>query len=163
MSKTVLYMAISSDGFIADINDATPWSDEEWEAFQHFVMTCDIVLLGRRTYEIISKNDEFVEGPEYIVATNDKSYDAGNFKTINIKSKKDMPQAGKVGIIGGGELNGQLAKMGLIDEMILDIEPIKLGNGTRLFGKHDVPLKLELVGSKLIGDNTMQRHYKILN
>jgi len=39
--KTILYVALSADGFIAGLNDETPWSDEEWAAFQEFVKTCD--------------------------------------------------------------------------------------------------------------------------
>jgi dihydrofolate reductase len=73
-----------------------------------------------------------------------------------------MPKAAKVGIIGGGELNGSLALLGVIDEMILDIEPTILGEGTRLFGSYDIPLKLKLLDSKLIGDSTTQRHYEIV-
>jgi dihydrofolate reductase len=162
MSKTVLYMAISSDGFIAGPDDETPWSEEEWEAFKAFVKTCDVVLIGRRTYEIMRDQDDFVKGPEYLVVTHEKSLKTGKFKKITIDSKADMPKAAKVGVIGGGELNGSLALLGAIDEIILDIEPTVLGEGTRLFGSYDVPLKLKLLDSKLIGDSTTQRHYEIV-
>jgi dihydrofolate reductase len=80
--KTILYMAISADGFIAGANDETPWSEEEWAAFQEFVKSCDIVLLGRRTYEIMSKQGEFVDGPDYFVVTSDASADTGNFRKL---------------------------------------------------------------------------------
>lgn len=157
--SNVLYMAISSDGFIADANDETSWSDEEWAAFQTFVDSCDFVVMGRRTYEIMK--DELVEGPEYLIATDDPSFDASGLRTISIQSKKDLPAGHKVGIIGGGELNGRLAKMGALDEIILDIEPITLGDGMRLFGTYDIPLKLELIGSRHISEQTIQRHYRV--
>ncbi|MET0779206.1 MAG: dihydrofolate reductase family protein [Candidatus Saccharimonadales bacterium] len=162
MSKTVLYMAISSDGFIAGPDDETPWSQEEWEAFTAFAKTCDVLLLGRRTYEIMRKREEFVKGPEYVVVTHEKSLRTGKFKKISIESKTDMPKVGKIGVIGGGELNGSLALLGVIDEIILDIEPTVLGEGTRLFGSYDIPLKLKLLGSQLIGDGTTQRHYQVV-
>jgi dihydrofolate reductase len=157
-----MYMAVSQDGFIAGPDDETPWSDAEWESFHAFVLSCDVVLLGRRTYEIMRANDEFVDGPQYLVVTDDPGFDAGDFGTVAITSKGAMPVADKVGIIGGGELNGRLASLGVVDEIILDVEPIKLGSGTRLFGKHDVPLKLEPIGSKQIGEATMQRHYRVV-
>jgi len=160
--STVLYMAISRDGFIAGPDDETPWSDASWEAFQAFVMSCDVILLGRRTYEIMRDQDEFVDGPQYVVVTNDASFDAGEYAITSIRTRSDMPAAPKVGVIGGGELNGQLAKLGVIDEIILDIEPIDLGAGTRLFGKYDVPLKLQPIGSRQLGDGTIQRHYKVV-
>jgi dihydrofolate reductase len=157
----ILYMAVSRDGFIAGSNDETPWSDAEWEAFASFVVTCDIVLIGRRTYEIMQKDDQFVEGPTYTVATAQQAYDAGGFSTIRINAAKDMPQAKRVGIIGGGELNGRLAKLGVIDELYLDIEPVELHAGIKLFGNYEPALKLQLIGSKLIGKATIQRHYKV--
>jgi dihydrofolate reductase len=102
--KVILYMALSADGFIAAQNDETPWSDEEWAAFQEFVKSCDAVLLGRRTYEIMTKGDEFAEGPEYIVITNDSTLSTGQLRKISIVSKADLPQVNKLGVIGGGEL-----------------------------------------------------------
>ncbi len=155
-------MAISQDGFIAGSNDETPWSDASWESFREFAISCDIILLGRRTFQIMQENDEFVTGPRYIVMTNNKDLPTRDFAKISISSKEDLPKAEKLGIIGGGELNGQLAKLNVIDEIILDIEPIKLRAGVRLFGRYDIPLKLKLLGSKQIGDATIQRHYEVI-
>lgn len=160
--SNILYMAISQDGYIADLNDNTPWSNDEWEAFNEFVLSCDVILLGKRTFQIMQKNDEFIEGPRYVIATSDKELSADGFSTIIITSPEDMPKAKKLGIIGGGELNGRLAQINVIDEIILDIEPIKLGAGIKLFGKYDIPLKLKLTNSQKIGDNTIQRHYKVI-
>jgi dihydrofolate reductase len=69
----ILYTAISQDGFIAGVDDETPWSDAEWEAFKTFVTSCDAVLLGRRTFQIMQE-DELVDGPRYIVVTNNKDF-----------------------------------------------------------------------------------------
>lgn len=156
-------MAISQDGYIADQHNETPWSDAEWESFKQFVSTCDVVVIGRRTFEIMRANDEFIDGPRYLVATSGKQVDTGTLEKIQIRKKEDLPKVEKLGIIGGGDLNGRLAKLGLIDEIILDIEPIELGNGIRLFGSHDVPLRLTLLNSRLIGKATIQRHYKVLS
>ncbi len=162
MSKVTLYMANSADGFIAGTNDETPWSDEEWTAFQDFVKSCDVCLLGRRTYEIMKNGGEFVDGTKYIVVTSDQTADTGDYEKLAINSLSDLPQVDKIGIIGGGELNGSLAAMGVIDEVILDIEPITLGQGKQLFGSHNVRLKLELLATKQIGQSTIQNHYKVL-
>jgi dihydrofolate reductase len=160
--SNILYMAISQDGFIADANDKTPWSDAAWKSFKEFVISCDVILLGRRTFQIMQENDEFVAGPRYIVVTNNKDLPTGDLTKVSISSKEAMPKAKKLGIIGGGELNSKLAKLGVVDEIILDIEPIRLKTGIRLFGKYDIPLKLKLLGSKPIGDATVQRHYKVI-
>jgi dihydrofolate reductase len=162
MSKTILYMAISADGFIAGPNDETPWSDEEWQAFQQFVKSCDCVLLGRRTYEIMSQNAEFVDGPTYIVVTRDPSFDTGGLQKISIQSREDLPKYDLIGVIGGGELNGSLLKLGLIDEIMLDVEQVNLGSGIKLFGSYTVEPQLELLSTKTIGPKTVQKHYKVV-
>lgn len=162
MSKVVLCMAISSDGFIAGPNGETPWSDAEWQSFQAFVLSCDLVLVGKLTYQIMQKQDELIAGVKYVVVTHDKTFNANDKQTVSIKSRKDIPEGNKIGVIGGAELNSSLAKIGAINELILDIDPIKLGSGVRLFGHDDIPLKLRLINSSLIGENTIQRHYEVL-
>lgn len=157
----ILYMAISADGFIADDNDQTPWSDSAWKSFNDFVVSCDAVLLGRRTYEIMQASNEFIQGPEYIVATNDNSFNINDLRTISVTNKNDLPKMQKLGIIGGGELNGSLARLDAIDEIILDVEPITLGSGKRLFGASNIHFDLELIESKRIGDSTIQNHYLV--
>jgi dihydrofolate reductase len=161
--KITLYMAISADGFIAGPNDETPWSDASWEAFGAFVESCNAVLLGRRTYEIMRDQDEFVEGPEYIVVTNDSSLDTGSLRKISVKIKTDLPQVAQLGVIGGGELNGSLAKLDAFDEILLDVEPIMLGSGMRLFGDHDVALDLELVDSARLTSGTLHNRYLVVH
>jgi dihydrofolate reductase len=156
-------MAVSQDGFIAGPNGETPWSDAEFDAFNEFIATCDVVLMGRKTFECMRDSGSLAAGPQYIVVTNDESLETDGLYATAIHAKQDMPEADKMAIIGGGELNGQLAKLGLIDEIYLDIEPVELQSGIPLFGRHDVPLKLELVGSRQIGEATVQRHYKVIH
>jgi dihydrofolate reductase len=149
---TTLYMAISADGFIAGPNDETPWSDESWDAFRKFVKSCDIVLFGRRTYKIMRDHNEFVDGPEYRVATDNEAFDTGTFGKLSIKTKADLPQVERLGVIGGGDLNGCLAELNAFDA---------LGSGTRLFGNHAARLNLELLESQKIGKGTLHNRYLV--
>ena len=80
MPTITLYNAISVDGFIADKHDNTPWSSEEWTAFQAFVKTCDVCLIGHRTYEVMRDKGEFVLGLQWIIVTNNMSADTGTYK-----------------------------------------------------------------------------------
>jgi dihydrofolate reductase len=96
------------------------------------------------------------------VATQDKDLDTGAYEKVQIFSKMSLPDVAKIGIIGGGELNGRLAAMGLIDEVILDIEPVVLGQGKKLFGSRDCNLRLKLLSSKRVGKGTVQNHYEVI-
>lgn len=162
MSKVVLYMAVSVDGFIAGANNETPWSDAEWEAYREFIKSCDVCLIGSRTYEVMLSSNEFVEDAIYLVVTQDDNLDTGDFEKVSIRSADDMPKFNKIGVVGGGDLNGCLAELGVIDEIILDVEPVILGQGIPLFGNHKPDLQLKLIGSKRIGESTIQNHYEVL-
>lgn len=105
---------------------------------------------------------EFVDGSRYIVVTNDAKVDTGNFEKLSIKFAGDLPNVERVGLIGGGELNGSMAEMGLVDEIILDVEATTLGGGKQLFGAKKIQLNLELLSSKQIGPKTVQNHYKVV-
>ena len=50
-----------------------------------------------------------------------------------------------VWIVGGGDLVGQFADAGLLDEVIVSIAPVTLGAGAPLLPRH-VELQLEEVG-----------------
>ncbi|HSW66248.1 MAG TPA: dihydrofolate reductase family protein [Bacillota bacterium] len=161
MQQVVLYMAQSADGYIAGEHDETPWSDEEWAVFQEFVRSCDVCLVGRRTYEIMKAGGEFLDDARYVVVSSDPDYSA-DYPVVSIASSADVPAGAKIGVIGGGELNGCIARLGLIDEVILDIEPVILGAGLKLFGDKPVDLNLELTQTKRIGPSTLQLHYRVV-
>ena len=159
MATVTLYMAISADGFIATSDDNTEWvGDESWQSYLEFVANCDVVLVGKNTFQLMEK-DEFVEGTKYLVVASDST--RTNHDSISITSKNDLPQVEKIGVIGGGELNGRLLALGVINEVILDVEPIILGSGKKLFGERNITAHLKLFSSKLIGPSTVQNRYKV--
>lgn len=57
MHKTILYIAMSLDGFIADRQDGVDWLDSQAPAddapssYPNFIQTVDTVLMGRNTYD----------------------------------------------------------------------------------------------------------------
>ena len=118
--------------------------------------------MGSTTYDIMRKDNSFVPDTNFLVATSNPDKDTGDFEKIVIKSGDDLPEGEKIGIIGGGNFNGSIADLGLINEVNLDIEPIILGSGIRLFGDHTPKLNLKLQSSKKIGSGTTQNHYIVL-
>ncbi|MBP7760189.1 dihydrofolate reductase family protein [Candidatus Saccharibacteria bacterium] len=163
MSKTIIYMAISTDGYIAGDNNDVDWvSGDSWNSYQRFVRSCDVVIVGKTTYTLMQP-DEFVGGVRYLVATHDTDYDSGEYETITVTSRDDMPDVDTIGIIGGGEFNGSLAALGVIDEIILDIEPVILGSGKQLLGGHTPTIHLELIASQQFSESTIQNRYKVIS
>lgn len=62
---------------------------------------------------------------------------------------------------GGGKINSSFMKDGLVDEIILQIEPMLFGKGINLFADSDFEAKLELVGVEKLSQNEIQLYYKV--
>ena len=66
-------------------------------------------------------------------------------------------------IVGGGRrLALAFVKAGLIDEIILDVQPILFGNGTQLLGELDNIIQLELKSCEMLGHSAIRVHYILL-
>ena len=161
-------MATTVNGYIAKENNETPWSNEEWQSFSKFVKEIKAIVIGKNTYELMKKDDEFSKmgNPFTVVVSKEDFAHNSNFDIA--KSPKDALKIlkeknfAKVLVAGGGMLNSSFMKKKLIDEIYLDIEPLVFGKGIKLFSDNNFDTKLELMGTKSLSKNTIQLHYKIL-
>ena len=64
-------------------------------------------------------------------------------------------------ITGGSTINSEFAKRGLIDEVILDVNPSILGEGIPVFAPHDFQLNLELANVERVGNELVELKYKV--
>lgn len=161
-------MATTANGYIAKENNETPWSDEEWQSFSKFVKEIKNIVIGRNTYEIMKKDDEFNKiGNPFTVVVSKEDF-AYNSNFVIAKSPKEALKIlkeknfAKALVAGGGMLNSSFMKENLIDEIYLDIEPIVFGKGIKLFSDNNFDAKLELIENKSLSKNTIQLHYKVL-
>jgi dihydrofolate reductase len=61
---------------------------------------------------------------------------------------------------GGAEIVNELLKLDLIDEFMISVIPVLVGNGTKLFKDGRPEQKLELVSVKSFEKGLTQLHYK---
>ena len=69
----------------------------------------------------------------------------------------------KVILAGGGEFNSAFIKKGLVDEIIINIEPFVLGNGVKIFSNENFESKLNLIEIKKLKFGIVQLHYNVKN
>jgi len=165
--KVVLYMAITTNGMIARKNLETPWSDEEFTSYYEKVKEIGNVIVGSRTYPQFLESDIVSMGnPLMVVLTRSEKvsskenvvFVSSATKALELIKDKGFEQAL---VTGGGETNKAFLETGLIDEIYLDIEPLIFGDGIPLFSPSNVELKLKLLETKKISDQTIQLHYKV--
>lgn len=173
--KVILYIATSLDGYIAKPNDDLSFLsivEQEGEDYGYadFVKMVDAVIVGRKTYEkVISMGFDFPHKNKdaYIITRTPKqNVDSVKFYTGNLKILVDKLKSenGKnIFCDGGAEIVHELLKENLIDEFIISVIPILVGNGTKLFKDGRPELKLKLVSTKQFEKGLTQLHYKRTN
>ncbi len=164
-------MAITPNGMIAKLDDDTNWVTEtEWSSFSSMIKKAGNMIIGRRTYEIMLKNDDFKKSDFReikIVVLSEKLIKTHNRKVSVVDSPQKAVQVLKeerfrTGVVcGGGGLNASFMSADLVDELYLDVEPIMFGKGIKLFAESDFETNLDLIGTKRISKNEVQLHYKI--
>jgi dihydrofolate reductase len=63
-------------------------------------------------------------------------------------------------IIGGTQTVSTFVKAGLVNEMILVVEPVLFGKGLPLVEEVEDEYKLSLLDVKKLNNNTVQLHYR---
>jgi len=100
---------------------------------------------------VISNRQEMVEpGIELVLAKDDNEFT----KVVNQIAQR---KGGDIYIPGGVRTGQKFARLGLVDEYILMMHPIAIGEGKRLFTSK---IKLELVSSKAYKSGVIQIRYR---
>jgi dihydrofolate reductase len=176
MAKVIVGMTASLDGFVADESGSladlypdlanlqgTPYMNAAIEE-------TGAVLMGRRTFEM-GEPDSFVGNYEFQVPifvlthrpprTPPKQDEHLTFTFVADGVESAIAQAKAaagekaVTVVGGASVIQQLLHAGLVDEVHVDVMPVLLGGGLRLFG--DAPferVQLEKVGVVEVGNRT---------
>ncbi|MCU1645541.1 MAG: bifunctional deaminase-reductase domain protein [Nocardia sp.] len=171
MSFTTYYTASSLDGFIADAEHSLDWllsrkSDGDGPmGFDGFIAGIGAMVAGANTYQWLLDNDpdawpfdmpcwilthrEFAARPEHDIRFTSESVPAVYARMAEAAGDK------KLWVVGGGELAGQFADHGLLDEIVVSYAPVMLGSGAPL-----LPRRLELTPTEvaLNGELTCARY-----
>jgi dihydrofolate reductase len=154
MSKLIVSEWVSLDG-IFDAGSFDQWfspyhSDSRGSYIQQVINSCDIMLYGRKTYEMLYpywssfKNnemgvaDKLNSAKKYLVSSTAKQAPWENTTTISkavletIAAVKNE-EPGNILVQGSGELVRALLAAGLVDELKLLVNPHISGSGARLF------------------------------
>lgn len=172
MRKVVLYIASSLDGYIAKPNDDLGFlsivekAGEDY-GYAEFIETVDTVILGRKTYDyIVAKVPDYIHGDKttYVITRTpqpDKLHTKFYTGTLKDLIADLQSKPGKnIFCDGGAEIVNELLKENLIDELIISIIPILVGDGTRLFKDGRPEQLLRLVSAQSFEKGLVQLHYQ---
>lgn len=151
MTRTSYYTASSLDGFIADEHHSLDWlltQDIDPAGpmnFDEFIARVGAVIMGASTYEWIIRHQRAIgepwayAQPSWVFTHRDlPGFDGADIRFVRgdvkpVHAEAAAAAAGKdVWIVGGGDLAGQFADAGLLDEVLVNYAPVTLGAGAPL-------------------------------
>jgi dihydrofolate reductase len=168
VSLTQYYTATTLDGFIADPDNSLDWlftrarDDDGPGNYADFIAEVGALAMGSTTYEWILDHEfkdkdpaewkwpydipcwVFTHRQLQVVPDADIEFTSGDVAPVH-EQLVEAAGGRNVWIVGGGDLVGQFADAGLLDEVIVGIAPVTLGAGAPLLPRR-IELRLEDVG-----------------
>jgi dihydrofolate reductase len=169
--KLILYIAMSLDGYIAKPGDDLSFlslvqKEDEDYGYSAFYTTIDTVILGKRTYDWVVKAAGYfphADKTTYVItrtaepANGTTVFYTGDLKTLVQQLKSE--QGKNIFCDGGAWVVNELMKNELIDEFIISVIPVFLGDGIRLFKDGRPEQSLKLVDVKTFDTGLVQLHF----
>jgi dihydrofolate reductase len=181
MRKIVLFNLMTLDGYFEGENADISWHNVDQE-FNDFAIaqlkTADMLLFGRKTYELMAaywpteegiKDNpviaDFMNQIDKIVFS--KSLEKAHWDHARVISEGLLDEVKKlksipgkdVFIFGSADLSSTLIDHDLIDEFRIMINPLILGNGTPMFQNITTKIDLQLLKTKVFGNGNVLLNY----
>ena len=135
-----LYNVLSSDGFIATKDGGEDFiPDEVWGDFLELCTKHDAIILGKNAYTAIQSFDKELVAPfeklsiHKIIVTRDKSFKPKNGYSVINSLREAATLYPNMLLSSGPGLNTAFLNEKLIDRIILNKLPVKIGEGITQF------------------------------
>ena len=172
--KLILFICMSLDGFIATKDDDISWlsiveKKGEDYGYEELNNRVDTYIVGRATYDKVLKmtGGKFPQAEMYqcyVISRQNRANKNGvTFYNGNIEDliHQIRQEEGKhIYCDGGGQIVKLLMEKNLIDEYIISIIPIILGDGKRLFLGETERIQLKAQASKHYDTGLVQLKYE---
>jgi dihydrofolate reductase len=167
--KIIIYLAASANGLISNNRNVPDWLSPEYgEGFMAISQRTQAVIMGKTTYNILSPDYLPLKEGSLVVLTHDTN---ATPPQSNVLFTSDGPEEIIAGltskghteavIIGGTQTVGAFMKAGLVNEIILVVEPVLFGSGLPLVEDAEFEYQLALLDVKKLNNNTIQLHYEV--
>jgi dihydrofolate reductase len=166
MRKIILNLAVSLDGFIAGPNGEYDWclTDADY-GMTEFLQSVDCTLMGRKTFDLLAEfGDPFKHLIHHVFSKTIRESGISNVRLVSddllAYTKNLTRQPGKnIWLFGGSEIIDLLLQENLVDEFILSVHPVLLGDGIPLFKRRDERKGLKLIDAKPYPSGLVQLIY----
>ena len=174
--KIIVHIGTSADGYIARPDGDLEWltsrpAPEGFYGMDAFMKTIDTKLLGRKTYDVSLRLGAKFDSDEnyFVFSRHEPPNDApSGVEFVNgaigefVRRLRKEP--GKdIWLMGGGELITSFLDENAIDEFVLSVAPVFIGDGIPLIERRHLHVPLELLSVERFQDGLVQLHYRVQN
>jgi dihydrofolate reductase len=176
---TQYYTACSLDGFIATEDDSLEWlfplGDINETSYPQFIREVGALAMGSTTYEwmlrhVVKNSPEawpyaqptwvFTHRALAQVPGADIRFARGEVRTVHAQMQAAAGTR-NVWLVGGGDLVGQFHDAGLLDEVVVQVGSVTLGQGKPLLPRRITSPALQLVSARRVGDGFAELRYRV--
>lgn len=170
MTKFILYIATTLDGYVARLDGSIDWLTsfdipEAEDGYAAFYDTVDALVMGATTYEqVLGFGDWPYPGKcSYVLTSRPIPVEREDIRLMNtiesLLADINHNEFERVWVVGGGKVASAFMSQGLIDEYVLTLMPIILGAGISLY--QAVPeQRLKLVEAKPFSYGAVELRYQ---
>jgi dihydrofolate reductase len=169
--RCAVFIATSVDGYIARRDGTIDWlasveREGEDYGYKKFMSTVDTVVLGRNTYDFISREPSWPFQGKRVVVLTHRPASAKHGETFFAgKPEQLLEQLAKKGVqnvyVDGGNAVRGFLSAGLIAQMTISVVPVVLGAGIPLFGDGIAESALVLEESRAFSTGLIQLRYRL--
>lgn len=178
--KTQYYTATSLDGFIATEDDSLDWlfplGDINDTGYSAFIAEVGALAMGSSTYEWMLRHADKVAAetgspwpytqPAWIFSSRqlpaipgaDLRFVQGDVRPVHAQMRAAAGSK-NLWIVGGGDLAGQFFDAGLLDELVVQVGSVTLGQGKPLFPRRVTSPALRLLSVRQVGTGFAELRY----
>ena len=174
--KIIVYIATSADGYIARPDGNVDWLNRPRTAGDYgmgdFFKTVDTVLWGRRTFDEAMGRTKGKGGfsksmKTYVFTHNPPSHSDYKYvqfinEPISEFGSRLRAAPGKdIWMMGGGGIIGSFLDAGELDQFIIHVMPVFIGEGIPLIQPRHLQTQLKLISSRNYEDGVVCLHYEV--
>lgn len=172
--KIIVYAGTSADGFISRPDGDIEWltsrpAPEGFYGIGTFTASIDTKILGRKTYEkSLALGAKFDGKTRYYVCSSHPPPSAapGGVEFVSEPiahfARRLRAAGGKdIWMMGGGSIIASFLDAGAIDQFIINVVPVLIGDGIPLIAPRHRHVPLKLLSSRQFPDGVVQLHYEV--
>jgi dihydrofolate reductase len=170
MRKIIVHIATSADGYIARLDGSVDWLNRPQTAGDYgmtaFFKTIDTVLWGRKTWGNGGAGGFGPRVKNYVFSRRSRPPGTHGAEFVNEPvgafAKRLRAAPGKhIWMMGGAGIIASFLDEGQIDEFVIHIMPIFIGEGIPLIAPRHRSLPLALRSCRRYADGVVRLHYAV--